>query len=123
MRSLTVVREPVGADELTAALGYLGIDVLPPASRLFVLADVADETPFPIAAGTVRSQDRVWLLGRIRTAAADAPRLVEELIRLATADGAAQLVAPPPPDGPSGALLRRAPVPATVRDGWVIVDL
>lgn len=123
VRSLTVVRESVGADEIAAALGYLGIASLPAASRLFVLADVAEEVSFPLAAAIVRSEDRIWRLGPIRAGVADAPRLVEELVRLATADDARQLVSPPPPDSPAGALLRRAPVPATVHNGWVVVDL
>ena len=123
MSTLSIFRESSGQEELSAALRFLGLDGLPQATRLFVLADIADEGGFPVAAALIQAQGAVWRVARVRCEEADAPRLAEELVRRATAAGATQLVSAPPPERSGGAVLRHAVVAASVRDGCVVVDL
>jgi hypothetical protein len=121
---ILVFREPADDAERRAALRLAAAEGVPPAGRLFVLAELgADNASFPRAAVIVERRGSVWRLGRVRALREDHPRLAEELIRVATTIGVRQLISSPPPDARGGAILRSGPMPAVVRDGWVLVDL
>lgn len=125
--SMLLFRPPADGRERRAAARLLGRpDGDPEPGNVYVLSDLgaaSGPAPAPAAAVLLLPATRVW-----RVLAAGGPdrhcdRLAAEVVRAATAAGAARLVAAPDAPGPVRALLLRCPIPPVTVGGWLTVDL